>query len=278
MEEADEGAEDCPSKLPELSSIIESSLPSPSPPKKRRRIDTTNPLNKPFKSPFRTPLKPSSTFEANKATPGSVSNTQLIAHSKALPISVPTTISTPSHSSRPLPSFLSTSPTKPGFDLDKLQKHHTLLLNTLSSIRARLETTNQALEIEASDTDAELDALIKKWRGVSKEAAEEVFVGMKEKVDGMGGWKKWRSREVEGARGWDDGEDENANDRGDRADREEEGTEERKERKRNERAEEEQAEKEEEDDEGFTMERMLKSLDIPLETIGYDNALQRWND
>ncbi|KAL8785029.1 MAG: hypothetical protein Q9213_003622 [Squamulea squamosa] len=277
MEETDDRAEDNPAELPELSSIIESSLPSPSPPKKRRRIDTSNPLNRPFKSPFRTPLKPSSTFQTNKTTPASVCNSQPIAYSKSLPTSTTSTITTPSHSSRPLPSYSSTLPTKSGSDLDKLQKHHTNLLNALSSLRARLETTNQALEIEASDTDAELETLIKKWRGVSREAAEEVFVGMKEKVDGMGGWKKWRSREVEGARGWDDEEGQKANNRGDGADRQEEGIEERKERRRSERAEEEQAEDEDED-EGFTMERMLKSLDIPLEIIGYDKVSQRWND
>lgn len=104
---------------------------------------------------------------------------------------------------------------------------------------------------------------------------------MKEKVQGMGGWKKWRSTQAEGARGWNDGQEENKGcAEEDDADREEEGKEEKGERRRMERDVKEQAEKEEDDeeDEGFTMERMLKSLDIPLEMIGYDKAQQRWND
>ncbi len=103
---------------------------------------------------------------------------------------------------------------------------------------------------------------------------------MKEKVDGMGGWRKWRSTTAEGRSGWDDagcGKIPNKDDYG--SDGEEEGKEQKRERRRRERAEVEQAEKDmEEEDEGFTMETMLKSLDIPLKTIGYDKELQRWND
>ncbi|KAL8732974.1 MAG: hypothetical protein Q9166_002372 [cf. Caloplaca sp. 2 TL-2023] len=264
MDDAEAGNESS-SELPELSKVIESSLPSPSPPKKRRRKgDGTSAVHKPFKSPFRTPLKiaPASEPSIDGATPYISTHT-----------STPTTLLTPRFNRpiQPLPSSSSNSPTKPGSRLDKLQKQHTSLLNTLSSLRARLETTNQALEIEASSTDAELEMLIKKWRSTSREAAEEVFVGMKEKVDGMGGWKQWKRREAEGRRGWGDERDDKTKKGGD-DDREREAETSRKE--------EEEAEKEleEEDQEGFTIETMLKSLGIPLETIGYDKELQKWDD
>ncbi|KAL8855236.1 MAG: hypothetical protein Q9198_010882, partial [Flavoplaca austrocitrina] len=162
-----------------------------------------------------------------------------------------------------------------------LQKHHTQLLNTLSSLRARLETTTQALEIEASSEDAELEELIKKWTVTSRDAAEEVYVGMKEKVDGMGGWKKWKATQAAGAKGWDNGQEANkGRDEDGDGDEEEIGKEEKKERRRMERDAEEQAEKEDEEeaDEGFTMEIMLRSLNIPLDVIGYDQQQQRWND
>lgn len=277
-EEPDAEADDNGSELPELRHVIESFLPSPSPPKKRRKVET---LNKPFKSPFRTPLKPTSQPESNSPLPASSASTNGGAVQRPSPISAASTSATSQPSAHPLPSFACSSPTKPGSDLDKLQKHHTHLLNTLSSLRARLETTTQALEIEASSEDAELEGLINKWRSTSREAAEEVFGGMKAKVDGMGGWKKWRSTQAEGATGWNDSQEENkgyAEKYG--SDGEDEGKEEKRERRRMERDVKEQAEKEDEDDEdeGFTMEKMLKSLEIPLEVIGYDKAQQRWND
>ncbi|KAL8911170.1 MAG: hypothetical protein Q9171_003625 [Xanthocarpia ochracea] len=279
MQETDGEAEDNPTDLPELSHVIESSLPAPSPPKKRRKVDTTNPLTRPFKSPLRTPLKPISQHEANATTPASISDTLVAEHHQTFTASTPTTLPTTPRLNRPLSSFSSSSPAKTGSTLDKLQKHHTHLLNTLSSLRARLEITTQALEIEASNTDAELEGLIEKWTRTSREAAEEVFVAMKEKVDGMGGWRKWRSTTAEGRSGWDDagyGKKPNNEDYG--SDGEEEGKEQKRERRRRERAEVEQAEKDMEEDEGFTMETMLQSLDIPLKTIGYDKELQRWND
>ncbi|KAL8646160.1 MAG: hypothetical protein Q9226_006987 [Calogaya cf. arnoldii] len=282
IEESDGEADDSASELPELNHVIESYLPSPSPPKKRRKVETTNPLNKPFKSPFRTPLKPTPQSESDARLPASSFSTSRDAVQQSSPISTTSTFSTAQRSTHTLASFHpSTSPTKSGSQLDKLQKYHTHLLNTLSSFRARLETTTQALEIEASSEDAELEGLIQKWRVMSREAAEEVFVGMKEKVDGMGGWKKWRSTQAESASGWNDQDKKKGcaeND--DESDREEEGKEEKGERKRIERDVKEQAEKEDEDkeDEGFTMETMLKSLDIPLGVIGYDKVQQRWND
>ncbi|KAI4277506.1 MAG: hypothetical protein LQ337_001724 [Flavoplaca oasis] len=282
MEEPDDEAEDTDSELPALNHVIESYLPSPTPPKKRRKVNVTNPLNKPFKSPFRTPLKPTSRSDSNAQIQASSLSDNGSAAPKSSPISTPSAFSAAQRLIRPPPSISSTSPTKSEIELDKLQKHHTQLLNTLSGLRARLETTTQALEIEASSEDAELEELIKKWRVTSRDAAEEVYVGMKEKVDGMGGWKKWKATQAEGAKGWYDGQEANKRrvEGGDDDDEEEVGKEEKKERRRMERDAEEQAEKEEEEeaDEDFTMETMLKSLNIPLDVIGYNQQQQQWNE
>ncbi|KAL8814081.1 MAG: hypothetical protein Q9223_006669 [Gallowayella weberi] len=275
MEEP-EAEDDSASELPELSQVIESCFPSPLPPKKRCRVDSTNPLYRPFKSPFRTPLRTSSGAEASTKSVATLNPNGASAFRKPSPSSTPTPLKL-DRRVRPLPNLSSTSPTKPGSKLDKLQKHHTSLLNTLSSLRARLETTNQALEIEASSSDAELEGLIQKWRSTSREAAEEVFGSMKEKVQEMGGMGAWRRKEAEGKRKWDDEE------RGGKSVREYddgEGAEESAQRERREEKEEEarQEAQEEEDAEGFTMEMMLKSMNIPLETIGYDKELQGWRE
>ncbi|KAL8806112.1 MAG: hypothetical protein Q9182_001513 [Xanthomendoza sp. 2 TL-2023] len=276
MEEP-EAEDDSASELPELSQVIGSCLPSPSPPKKRCRIDSTNPLYRPFKSPFKTPLKTSSAAEANTTKPIATLNPNgASAFRKASPSSTPTSLKL-DRRVRPLPSLSSTPPTLPGSKLDKLQKHHTSLLNTLSALRARLETTNQALEIEASNSDAELQGLIQKWRSTSRDAAEEVFGSMKEKVQDMGGMVAWRRKEAEEKRKWDD---EERGGKGASEDDDTDGAEELAQReRREEKAEEERQEAQEDDDaDGFTMEMMLKSMNIPLETIGYDKELQGWRE
>ncbi len=114
------------------------------------------------------------------------------------------------------------------------------------------------------------------WRGRSREAAEEVFRGVRERVDRMGGvgGLRDRNREREGREkgggwGWDEREggveggdeegdgderavrkDELGNDDGDYGD--EEG--------------------------GYTMDMMLGSLNVELGVIGFDRAGQRWVD
>lgn len=130
-----------------------------------------------------------------------------------------------------------------------------------------------------------MEALIVKWRSASRAAAEEVFAGARDKVNKMGGVGAMRDREkqkTEVAWGWDDGpkkdssgDDENGNeeDADGFRDGEDEG--------------EEQDEREEgakkvevygEDDEGYTMDMMLKTLNIGLDLIGYNKDLQKWVD
>lgn len=113
--------------------------------------------------------------------------------------------------------------------LAQLQKRHTALLGALASARASLETHAQALKLETSSTDRELEGLVAKWKGVGREAAEEVFAVVAARVEGMGGVKGWRQKEREkregflGGGGWgweEEGEERKGEDEGGGAERE----------------------------------------------------------
>ncbi|KAL8987230.1 MAG: hypothetical protein Q9177_003539 [Variospora cf. flavescens] len=280
-----ENENDDSEELPELEKIFNPSvstrgmLSGSSPPKKRRRIDPPAALSKPFRSPFKTSLK--NAANASQTTP--VLGSSSPNDHTATPTLLPSTTPSAAPCRRRSPTRLqSTGPTSsPSFwtaatpRLAQLQKQHTALLNQLSSLRARLETTNQALEIEASTADTKLEALIQKWKTVSRDAAEEVYTISKERVDGAGGVKalKKQEREMRHDQEWGSEEKDVCGEGGIRAENgrrqlESQGL----------RGRREEADQDAEDDEGFTMEMMLKSLDIPLQMIGYDEIQQRWVD
>lgn len=108
--------------------------------------------------------------------------------------------------------------------------------------------------------------MIEKWRVKSREAAEIVFVGVKERVERAGGVKGLKGRERGGGGwGWDDVG------KGDGEGRE--GCEDEGGEKKEEEEEEEEAEEGE-----YTMDMMLKSLNIDLGVIGFDKKAQKWVD
>lgn len=210
---------------------------SPSPASKRRRLNASSStkLSQPFKSPFKTPLKQTSTDPAAHTS----SNHRPLPLNPATP-RAPSTPVYPTTTTTPLPKSdhpvvartAATSrargiPATPSPQLARVQKRHTALLGTLASARASLETHAQALKLETSSTDLELERLVAKWKGVSREAAEEVFAVVAARVEGMGGVKGWRQQEREkregllggrGGWGWEDegvgskGEDEGGGD------------------------------------------------------------------
>lgn len=258
------------------------SYTSPSKPSKRRRLgNASHTLSQPFKSPFKTPLRNNVNTETHESTSTS-SPSKDDAKTKAL-------LSPPS-SPQPTPTIIRLPPTQarisPSSELLDLQKQHTRLLNQLSAARSHLETSNQALKIESSNRDLELEALIFKWRAASRAAAEEVFGGARDKVNKMGGVGAMRDRERQSKEkgwGWDDEpkRNEEADDDDERGRDDSDGF------RIGEQEGEEQDEREEgakkveaygEDDEGYSMDMMLKTLNIDLDIIGYDKGLQRWID
>ena len=325
------------------------------PPLKRRRFanvsNGANALSKPFKSPLKVPLQPRHPLPNQLQTP-----TTSTDHSKSHPLkqsfsATTTPLAPPSPPNERLQSSViaateeppssqsspqiesnsksapppTTTPPRTTIQLDTplfahilhLRKQQTALLTTLSTSRAALQTSTQALSILKSNTDpkcttndARLRDLIVKWRAASRAAAEEVFVGAKEKVSGMGGVRGLRDRErerLERVREWeaeavesggggrereegDEGYGDGDGEGGKRGRREDEGLEDEASRflVRNDMAKEVQRQKiykekgkveEEEDEEeegGYTMSMMLKDLGIDVKTIGFDVEGQRW--
>lgn len=295
---------------------------------KRRRLDTASrALSQPFKSPFQTPRKTND--EVPRQPEQTTSSGIGLAQHQPVPPKSPTTQAldpTPTTPARslalaqrshisPLSSSLTRDP-----HLSSLQKQHSALLSTLSTLRAELDTYTQALKIETSGKDAELEALIAKWKGASRDAAEEMFGGVKDRVNRMGGVGAWREREMEAKKrfsAWDeepvkregDGDEENE-EREDRREelevrREElEGMGEVDEREEGAKPAVEDgndddvgrswlwlrltAQRESNDYDnrvlirgcvqGFTMDMMLRSLNIELDVIGFDKEMQRWID
>ncbi|EAW22390.1 putative DNA repair protein Dds20/Mei5 [Aspergillus fischeri NRRL 181] len=276
---------------------------------KRRRIEgAASTLSKPFKSPLRKPVQ--GTVDKEKAFNNSSIKTEAggpepqdvdgkDAQEHLMPrtsISSKPTSLTCSSPASPVPS-LQNRKRKPGTNqitpskksiladpvISELQKEERALQSRLSALRSELDTVQQALRIESSSKDAELEALILKWKTVSQEAAEEVFEGARERVSRMGGMKAWRERMQSDSARWEQEEMNswygNAKAEGIEIDEEE-----LEQRKAELLDEVEMPRKEQEvgtgretaEDEEFTMEIMLKTLNIDLKMIGYDKSTQRW--
>ncbi|KAI9817157.1 MAG: hypothetical protein M1827_001269 [Pycnora praestabilis] len=257
---------------------------------KRRRLDTASrTLSKPFKSPFKTPLKTIST-----ETPTEVSRQNVKADptddvaTACLHTITPENSSQPHAIKTPKPKSISSAPStlpKPPALITLLKTQRNLECE-LNSVRSTLETLEQARRIETSNEDSELVELIQKWKGASREAAEEMFAGVRDRVNRLGGTGAWRDMQRKKAEwrsgGWDEVAEKKEGSEGEEA---EEGE------KRDLYAEydidprEEGSDKhgevvvdEGKDDDAFTMDMMLKSLNIELEIIGYDKQQQRWAD
>jgi hypothetical protein len=188
------------------------------------------------------------------------------------------------------------------------------------SLRRDLDTVTQAVKIEQTGQDTELEALVVKWRAASREAAEELFVSARDKVNRMGGvgvWKeKTKNAKMRQARGWEEEEETKKNDGSE--DEDDEHVESEKEKRRREiedeiaagQAEDGGAGPAEESDgedvevcsccypsvcfqsrlriparrygmltafsQTFTMDMMLRSLNIDLNMVGFDKVNQRW--
>ena len=232
---------------------------------KRRKLNDTSALLKPFKSPLR---NPQSKPESEVALAQYKSPTPEDALAGYAPHATKPS-QTLVRNRRPL-RMVPTTPAE-SEEIKALQREHTALLNQFASMRAELDKITQALKIEASPRDDELRKLIKQWRTASQQAAEEVYADVRDRVNGMGGLRAWRERErqrAENAWGWD-GEDKGEKDDGD--DGELEKTEEMPEKQQT-------AQNDEDEDEGFTVDIMLRTLNIELDVIGYDKEGQKWLD
>lgn len=180
-------------------------MASPLPSAKRRKLDATTTLTKPFVSPMRgpkpgTPLNPNPS-KANVLSqpylPSTLAHTINPASSKTL-LSIPKTQNaapakaTPARKTLPQPRS-TTKPTDP--DLQAAQKAVTSLEFQIRKQQNDIDTLLQARRLRTSSTDADLSALIDKWRETAQAVAEELFGSVKERVQRMGGVAAWREME-----------------------------------------------------------------------------------
>ncbi|KAE8384162.1 hypothetical protein BDV23DRAFT_191943 [Aspergillus alliaceus] len=263
---------------------------------KRRRVESaTSALSKPFKSPLRRPPQVAGTQhdakpkEENNAPPNPSLNQQTVDR-RNQPVASTSASLSPDKTSTPSPLSLEsrkrradsnhlTPSKKPIFSdpviLD-LQKQQRALQSRLATLRSELDTAQQALRLESSAKDAELQSLIMKWRSVSQNAAEEVFAGAQERVARMGGMKGWRERMKNSNAPWGQEEMESwyGSAEAEGVDIDEGELEARKAemvevcRKSHDG----DRESKDTEDEEFTMEYMLKTLNIDLKVIGRRGA------
>ncbi|KAF2770271.1 hypothetical protein EJ03DRAFT_310960 [Teratosphaeria nubilosa] len=251
--------------------------------KRRRLNDATQTLFKPFVSPLRStkpprqPLSEKSNFVNQPYTPSTLAHTIKSTHPDPSEPKQLTTKSTPIRK-QPV-STTSKKRTDPA-EL-AAQKALTTLELQIKTLRNDLDVLKQAAHINSSTSDAELDSLTTKWRLGSQQAAEELFGIVKERVCRMGGVAAWRESEKK-----NQGEE-----------LPEEEQEFRKREKRRLRQEAMDAmdapdrqgldvevgdgrpkvwQEEGKDDDSFTVDMMLRSLNIDLKVIGYDKGGQRW--
>lgn len=176
---------------------------------KRRRVENaSSKLSKPFRSPLRRPVQASEenieapTKEIEGTGTGTGQTLKEALHSTPdgkgdldTPpiISAPTSTITQTHKRKP-----ASTPAKAELRRDPviadLQKQERTLQSRIATLRSDLDTSRQALRIESSGRDAELKALIAKWRSVGQDAADEVFAGAQERVTRMGGMAAWKER------------------------------------------------------------------------------------
>lgn len=228
------------------------------PPSKRRRLNNAaSTLSKPFKSPLKAAEQPDENHGREPSKEQQHANTPTaVTNHRSRPNTHPTTTTAQRSTQTPTRDRSKSDP-----QFLTLQKQHSSLLLQLTALRGSLTTAQQAVKIAASSSSSsssnhDLESLILKWKLASREAAEEVFNGAKDRVNGMGGVGAWRERSRENAKsGWNREEEEqqrggeqlNEEQRGKWKDQREELEEERR-KYEPERAEEEQADEKYDDD------------------------------
>ena len=212
---------------------------------KRRRIEAANSaLNKPFRSPLKAPLQQDSkssegsklkTTAADPTNPSSnevkseeAQCTQTESH--ALPSHAPAAAPSP-HANARRPSLpyrinLTKTPLTSN-DPEALALRRDLIAveSQIRAVRADIDIINQAKSIIASGGTRRLEVQTKKWRDVARQAADEMFGTVKERVYQMGGVKAWKEEERRRRKrstGWNDDND-NARGNAQRGEDEDEG-------------------------------------------------------
>lgn len=174
---------------------------------KRRRIDAASQtLSKPFRSPFKPPFKSpvktsapqdSSSTAAQSNVPLAPKNTNSLLSSISRSPSLPapsTSVATPNRSPRAKKTF--SSPVQAAAlnadpDIAPLLRAQRELEKRLREVKEELDTAEQARKIEVDsakkdsceEIDGELVGLVEKWKAASRQAAEELFGKVRDRVN-----------------------------------------------------------------------------------------------
>jgi Swi5-dependent recombination DNA repair protein 1 len=171
---------------------------------KRRRIDAASqtlskPFRSPFKTPFKSPVKASqegthTTAQINTPLAPKTTNYLLANTAKTPSLPAPSTSAASNRSPRAKKTF--TSPVQAAAfnadpDIAPLLRAQRELEKQLREVKEELDTAEQAKKIEAEsakkDPDGEIDGelveLIEKWKAASRQAAEELFGKVRDRVN-----------------------------------------------------------------------------------------------
>jgi Swi5-dependent recombination DNA repair protein 1 len=169
-------------------------------------------------------------------------------------------------------------------------------------LRNEITMLKQAQSLATSTKDDDLVQLVDRWRTASRSAAEELFGSTRDRVNRMGGVGAWKEREKESKERqnkWDQEEREAEREKMEEAKESGEVDAEAYDRFAEMDGEREKPEEEKETFKGadddvslqvhetgertanylqsFTMDMMLKTLNIDLKLIGYNKEAQRWD-
>ena len=167
---------------------------STTPAAKRRRLDTVSQtLSRPFRSPFKSPLIKSTAEPTTSTTGGTVATSEVdVQHVSSTPTRAKPAVTPRSPRPRPRPrpsQYISgiRSTTRSSLASDpevaSLMKSQRSLEQQLAAMRTEVDTLRQAYKIESTDSDAELETLITKWKTASRKAAEVVYIDVRDRVN-----------------------------------------------------------------------------------------------
>ncbi|KAL1612593.1 hypothetical protein SLS60_000822 [Paraconiothyrium brasiliense] len=172
--------------------------------KRRRLNEATKTLHKPFKSPFRAPLKPnlgsdppsSDPIEAGTLAASAVSKTGIVQ--ECLISNRPSLDRLSTDVPRPvLPRSSLPTGTHPRLSQKKTTLSQQSLTREIIELRNDIQVLSQAHTLVTSAKDDDLFALCERWRIASRAAAEELFATTRDRVNRMGGVGAWKARERE---------------------------------------------------------------------------------
>jgi hypothetical protein len=178
--------------------------------KRRRLVDASTQLKKPFVSPMRAQQSAGSTTESPGDGANDIATISTPVRPEVYSASVLQEVATPLHH-KSAPDNINRKPESEQRDCKRrsfplssrqigagdvsTQRAIASLETQIRQVQKNIDTIRQAKQISTSLQDTELEALTEKWRLSAQAVAEELFGTVKERVCRMGGVAAWRETE-----------------------------------------------------------------------------------